>query len=48
MHGSAATVALDSAFLWNSSLYLAWSWESGVMRNGRSGNGVTLIWNELF
>lgn len=48
MHGAAATVALDSAFVWDSSLYLAWSWESGVMRNGRSGNGVTLIWNKLF
>lgn len=48
MHGSAATVALDSAFPWKSSLYLAWSWESGVMRNGRPGNGVTLIWNKLF
>lgn len=48
MHGAAATVALDSAFVWNSSLYLAWSWESGVMRNGRLGNGVTLIWNKLF
>ncbi|MBU5613469.1 porin [Geomonas azotofigens] len=48
MHGAAATVALDSAFVWDSSLYLAWSWESGVMRNGRSGNGVTLMWNKLF
>ncbi|QWV95865.1 porin [Geomonas nitrogeniifigens] len=48
MHGAAATVALDSAFFWDSSLYLAWSWESGVMRNGRSGNGVTLMWNKLF
>lgn len=48
MHGAAATVSLDSAFVWDSSLYLAWSWESGVMRNGRSGNGVTLIWNKLF
>ncbi|MBJ6749797.1 porin [Geomonas anaerohicana] len=48
MHGAAATVAVDTAFVWDSSLYLAWSWESGVMRNGRSGNGVTLIWNKLF
>ncbi|WP_224981882.1 porin [Geomonas agri] len=48
MQGAAVTVAVDSAFVWNSSLYLAWSWESGAMRNGRSGNGVTLIWNKLF
>lgn len=46
--GSAATVALDSAFLWDSSLYLAWSWDSGIIRNGRSGSGVTLMWNKLF
>ncbi len=45
--GAAATVALDSAFLWNSSLYLAWSYESGVMRDGRSGSGFTLMWNKL-
>lgn len=33
---------------WDSSLYLAYTWESGVIRNGRSGGGVTVIWNKLF
>jgi len=46
--GGAATVALDSAFLWNSSLYLALAWESGFLREGEPGGGVTLNWNKLF
>lgn len=45
--GVAATVAVDSAFFWNSSLYFAYSWESGIIRNGRHGSGVALIWNKL-
>lgn len=44
----AATVSLDSAFLGNSSVYLAYSWDSGVIREGRSGSGVVLLWNKLF
>ena len=46
--GAAATVSLDSAFFWDSSLYLAYAWDSGFIRNGRSGAGVTLMWNKLF
>ena len=46
--GAAGTVSIDSAFFWDSSLYLAYTWESGVIRNGRSGGGVTMIWNKLF
>lgn len=46
--GGAATVALDSAFFWDSSLYLAYAWDSGIVRNGRSGSGVTFMWNKLF
>lgn len=46
--GAAGTVSVDSAFFWDSSLYLAYTWESGVIRNGRSGGGVTVIWNKLF
>jgi len=43
-----ATVAFDSGFLWNSSLYLAFSWESGYLRNGKDGGGATFNWNKLF
>ena len=46
--GGAATVSLDSAFLWNSSIYLAYSWESGFIRGGKSGSGIAIIWNKLF
>ena len=46
--GGAATVALDSAFFWNSSLYLAYAWESGFFRRGESGGGITFNWNKLF
>lgn len=43
-----ATLAFDSGFLWNSSLYLAFSWDSGYLRNGKDGGGVTFNWNKLF
>lgn len=46
--GAAATLSLDSAFLWNSSLYLACSRETGFLRGGTPGNGITLTWNKLF
>ncbi|MCM0083317.1 porin [Geomonas sp. Red32] len=44
--GKAATISLDSAFFWNSEVYLAYGWESGFIRDGRSGHGVTLLWNK--
>jgi len=46
--GAAATASLDCAFFGNSSIYLAYSWESGFIRGGESGSGITLIWNKLF
>jgi hypothetical protein len=46
--GAAATISLDSAFLWNSELYLAYSWESGFIRGGKSGNGISFNWNKSF
>jgi hypothetical protein len=44
----AGAIALDSAFLWNSSLNLSYSWDSGFIRGGRSGAGFTLLWNKCF
>lgn len=44
----AGAIALDSAFLWNSSLNLSYSWDSGLIRGGRSGAGFTLLWNKCF
>jgi hypothetical protein len=46
--GAAATVSLDSAFPWNSELYLAYSWESGFIRGGKPGSGIAIIWNKMF
>jgi hypothetical protein len=46
--GEAATVSLDTAFFWNSELYLGFAWESGVIRAGKSGSGVIVNWNKSF
>lgn len=46
--GLSSTVSLDTAFLWNSEIYLAYAWESGVIRGGKAGNGLLLTWNKLF
>ena len=43
-----STVSLDCAFFWKSSLYLAYVWDSGIIRSDRAGNGVLLTWNKLF
>jgi hypothetical protein len=43
-----ATASVDTAFFWNSAFYLAYAWDSGVIRNGRSGSGILLTWNKLF
>lgn len=45
---AAGTATLDMAFLWNSALNLNYSWESGFIRQGRVGSGVTLLWSKLF
>jgi hypothetical protein len=44
--GEAFTVGLDTGFLWNSEIYLAYSWDSGFIRNGRSGSGLIFTWNK--
>jgi hypothetical protein len=46
--GAATTIGLDSAFFWNSELYLAYSWDSGFVRNGKSGSGLIIAWNKSF
>lgn len=47
-NGYATTVGIDTGFLWNSSLYLDYSWESGFIRDGSSGSGLILTWNKSF
>ena len=46
--GAATTIGLNTGFLWNSSLYLEYSWDSGFIRNGKSGSGLILTWNKSF
>lgn len=46
--GRTATVSLDSAFFWKSEIYLAYAWESGVIRGGKAGSGIILNWNKSF
>jgi hypothetical protein len=46
--GAATTIGLDTGFFWDSELYLGYSWDSGFIRNGKSGSGVILVWNKSF
>ena len=47
-NGQAVTVGFETGFLWNSSLYLDYSWDSGFVRDGKAGSGVLLVWNKSF
>jgi hypothetical protein len=46
--GQAATIGLDSGFLWNSLIYFDYSWDSGFIRDGKSGSAFILTWNKAF
>jgi len=46
--GAATTIGLGSGFFWNSELYLGYSWDSGFIRNGKSGGGLILAWYKSF
>ena len=45
--GAATTIGLDSGFFWNSALYIGYSWDSGFIRNGKPGNGLSLVWSKM-
>ena len=47
-HGAATTIGIDSGFFWNSSIYLAYSWDNGFIRDGKNGSGLILTWNKSF
>lgn len=47
-NGQAATIGLDTGFLRISEVYLAYSWDSGFIRNGKPGSGIILTWNKAF
>jgi len=46
--GAATTIGLATGFVWDSSLYLGYSWDSGFIRNGKSGGGLILAWSKSF
>jgi hypothetical protein len=46
--GAATTVGLDTGFLWSSALNLGYSWDSGFVRNGKSGSGLIFTWSKAF
>lgn len=46
--GAATTIGLDTGFFWDSALYLGYAWDSGFVRNGKSGSGLILTWNKSF
>jgi len=45
-YGKNALIGLDTGFLWNSELYLAYEYDSGFIRNGTPGSGFILTWNK--
>jgi hypothetical protein len=45
-YGKNALIGLDTGFFWNSEIYVAYSWDSGFIRNGTSGSGFILTWNK--
>jgi hypothetical protein len=46
--GAATTIGLDTGFFWNSQLNLSYSWDSGFIRNGKSGSSLSLAWYKSF
>lgn len=46
--GAATTIGIDTGFFWDSEVYLAYSWDSGFIRNGKPGSGIILTWNKSF
>ena len=46
--GAAFSAALTSGLPWNSTLYLEYSHDSGILRNGTPGDGVMILWSKSF
>ena len=47
-NGQAASIAVTSGFFWKSQLYIEYAWDTGFLRNGRSGSSLTLLWSKSF
>jgi hypothetical protein len=46
--GQVLSVGLTSGLPWDSILYLEYSYDSGILRNGISGNSMMLLWSKSF
>jgi hypothetical protein len=44
--GKAVSVGLTSGFPWDSEIYLEYSHDDGILRNGAQGDSVLLIWSK--
>jgi hypothetical protein len=45
--GQVLSVGLTSGLPWDSTLYLEYSYDSGILRNGISGNSMLLLWSKM-
>lgn len=46
--GEALSVGVSSGLPWDSSIYLEYSNDYGILRNGEKGNSVLLLWSKTF
>ncbi len=46
--GQSYSAALTSGFFWNSQLFLQYAWDSGYLRDGKSGSTISLLWSKAF
>jgi hypothetical protein len=47
-NGAAFSVGLTSGFLWDSLLYLEYTYDDGILRNGPNGDSVLVLWSKSF
>lgn len=46
--GEAFSLGITTGMPWDSSMYLEFSRDFGILRNGRSGSGLMLLWSKAF
>jgi len=46
--GQTAAIAVTSGFFWKSQLYIEYAWDTGFLRDGKAGSGVTFLWSKSF
>ena len=47
-HGEAFSAGLTTGFFWDSQLYLEYAHDTGLLRNGRSGESALVLWSKSF